>query len=191
MFQNLRTNSQIYILHKDAKPYVEAGTVSGVTAPKPRYPSAMPPIGQLPQMDMVVDVTASVNGQPTTFQNLPAGAEIADFGQNGNIVISCTRDAMNAEISSMRQRSLDIVNSEDYHRGVIAGCDEMLKALNPEFAEKQRQEQEISELKRQMSELLEMNRNLMQKLSSAEAPAHVSRSSSNVKKEQRNGMEND
>ena len=73
MFQNLRTNSQIYILHKDAKPYVEAGTVSGVTAPKPRYPSAMPPIGQLPQMDMVVDVTASVNGKPTTFQNLPAG----------------------------------------------------------------------------------------------------------------------
>lgn len=191
MFQNLRTNSQIYILHKDAKPYVEAGTISGVTAPKPRYPSAMPPIGQLPQMDMVVDVTASVNGQPTTFQNLPAGAEIADFGQNGNIVISCTRDAMNAEISSMRQRSLDIVNSEDYHRGVIAGCDEMLKALNPEFAEKQRQEQEISELKRQMSELLEMNRSLMQKLSSAEAPAHVSRPSSNVKKEQRNGMEND
>lgn len=135
-------------------------------------------------MEMVVDVTVSVNGQTTTFQALPAGAEIADFGQNGNIVISCTKDAMNSEISSMRQRSVDIVNSEAMHRSIIAGCDEMLNALNPEYAERQRQEKEITELKRQMSELLEMNRTLMQKFSGTETAAHVSKISSNVKKEQ-------
>lgn len=190
MFQNLRVNSPVYILHKDSNPYIEQGNVVSVSMPKPKYPSPAQ-FTQYPQMEMVVDLVVNIGGQSTNLQGLPAGSDIADFGQNGNIVISCTRDAMNAEISSMRQRSLDIVNSEDYHRGVIAGCDEMLKALNPEFAEKQRQEQEISELKRQMSELLEMNRSLMQKLSSAEAPAHVSRPSSNVKKEQRNGMEND
>ena len=39
-------------------------------------------------MEMVVDVSVNINGQHTSFQGLPAGADIADFGQNGNIVIS-------------------------------------------------------------------------------------------------------
>lgn len=190
MFQNLRTNSQIYILHKEGKPFVETGAVEGVTAPRPKYPTTVPPLGQIPQMEMVVDVSAKVNGQTTTFQGLPAGAEIADFGQNGNIVISCSREAMNAEIAAMRQRSVDIVNSEEFHRSVISGCDEMLNRLNPEMAEKQRQDREFSELKRQMSELMEMNRSLMQRLS-GDVGAHVSKPSFTSKKEQRNGMEND
>lgn len=184
MFQNLRTNSTIYILHKESKPHVETGSVTGVTAPKPKYPSPISAIGQLPQVEMVVDVTANVAGQPTTFQALPAGAEIADFGQNANIVISCTREAMNSEIAAMRQRSVDIVNSEAYHRSVIAGCDEMLSLLNPEVAEKQKQDREIAELKRQMTELLEANRALMQRFSGTEASSHVLRPSSpNTKKD--------
>ena len=105
MFQNLRANNQLFILHKDENPLVDIGSVVSVSAAKPKYP--MPtPIGQIPQMEMVVDVVVCVNGQNTTFQNLPAGADIADFGQNGNIVISCSREAMNSEVSAIRQKSL-------------------------------------------------------------------------------------
>lgn len=170
MFQNLRASSQLYILHKDNKPYVEVGSVVGVSAAKPKYPMTVPPIGQMPQMEMVVDITANVNGQNTTFQNIPAGAEIADFGTNGNIVISCSRDAMNSEIASLKKRSLDIINSVSYHQAVVAGCDEMLNMLNPEYAEKQRQDQEISELKKQMAELMSMNKELMAQLRGGESP---------------------
>lgn len=169
MFQNLRANSQIYILHKDAKPYIEVASVTGVSMPKPKYPLTAPPLGQMPQVEMVVDLSASINGQNTTFQGLPAGAEIADFGQNGNIVISCSRDAMNSEIAAMKQRSQEIINSVSFHQGVIAGCDEMLNSLNPEYAEKVRQEQEIAALKEQMSSLMEMNRQLMQRLGGPES----------------------
>lgn len=168
MFQNLRASSQLYILHKDNKPYVEVGSVVGVSAAKPKYPMTVPPIGQMPQMEMVVDITANVNGQNTTFQNIPAGAEIADFGTNGNIVISCSRDAMNSEIASLKKRSLDIINSVSYHQTVVTGCDEMLNMLNPEYAEKQRQDQEISDLKKQMAELMSMNKKLMQALGNSE-----------------------
>lgn len=164
MFQNLRANSQIFILHKDAKPYIEVASVTGVSMPKPKYPLTAPSLGQIPQVEMVVDLNVSVNGQGTAFQGLPAGAEIADFGQNGNIVISCSREAMNSEIASMKQRSQEIINSVSYHQGVIAGCDEMLNSLNPEYAEKARQEQEIADLKKQMTSLMEMNRQLMQRL---------------------------
>ena len=37
----------------------------------------------------------------------------------------------------MKQKSIDIINSMDFHNSVIAGCDKMLTLLNPEFAEKQ------------------------------------------------------
>lgn len=168
MFQNLRANSQIFILHKEAKPYIEVASVTGVSMPKPKYPLSASPLGQIPQVEMVVDLNVNINGQSTTFQGLPAGAEIADFGQNGNMVVSCSREAMNSEIASMKQRSQEIINSVPYHHGVIAGCDEMLNSLNPEYAEKQKHDREIAELKEQMSSLMEMNRQLMQRLEGSE-----------------------
>lgn len=170
MFQNLRLNSAVYILHKDAVPYIEQGSLVSVSSPKPKYPSS-PAIGQFPQMEMVVDLVVSVNGNNMNLQGLPAGLEIADFGHNGNIVVSSSKEAINNEISLMRQRSAEIIGSVDFHRNVISACEKMLSDLNPEVAEKQRQEQEISTLKGQMqrmsenmNSLMEMNRKLMEQL---------------------------
>ena len=170
MFQNLRANQQLYILHKEASPYIDYGSVVNVSAPHPKYPMATA-IGQMPQMEMVVDVAVNINGQTTNFQNLPAGTDIADFGANGNIVISCSRDAMNNEVAVMKQKSIEILNSVDFHQGVITACDKMLNLLNPEYAAKQQQDKEISDLKSQLTEmgknvnnLMEMNRQLMEQL---------------------------
>lgn len=170
MFQNLRNSQQLYILHKDPTPYIDKGSVVSVSAPRPKYPMNTP-IGQMPQVEIVVDVSVNIGGQITNFQNLPAGMEIADFGQNGNIVISCSRDAMNNEVSMMKQKSIDLLNSVSYHQEVISSCDKMLNLLNPEFAAKQQQEKEISDLKaqmaemgRNMSDLMMLNRQLMEQL---------------------------
>lgn len=170
MFQNLRTSSQIYILHKDGTPFMEPGSVVSVSAPRPKYPVSAQ-IGQLPQMEMVVDITVSVNGQSTNLQGLPAGADIADFGINGNIVVSCSKEAMNSEVATMRQKSLDIIGSVDYHRSIVAACDTMLDKLNPEILAKQRQDKEIADLKERIAEmgknmesLVSMNRKLMEQL---------------------------
>ncbi|WP_368128933.1 hypothetical protein [Bacteroides thetaiotaomicron] len=61
----------------------------------------------------------------------------------------------------MRTRSLEILKSIDYHRTVVESCNRMMETLNPELAERQRQDaenkalrQEISELKAMMAELL-------------------------------------
>ena len=170
MFQNLRLNSAFSLLHKDAVPYIAQGSLVSVSSPKPKYPSS-PAIGQFPQMEMVVDLVVSVNGNNMNLQGLPAGLEIADFGHNGNIVVSSSKEAINNEISLMRHRSAEIIGSVDFHRNVISACEKMLSELNPEVAEKQRQEQEISTLKGQMqrmsenmNSLMEMNRKLMEQL---------------------------
>ena len=166
MFQSLRPNNQIFVLHKD-KSLLEIGSVVSVSMPTPKYP--VPQVFGQPQ-EMVVDIVAKINNQDITYQKLPANLDIADFGNNG-IVISDNKLAMNSEIMSLKQKSVDAINSVNYHQQMIANCDKMLSDLNPEFAEKQQQQLEINELKTQvhdltkgMSELMKVNKDLIAQL---------------------------
>ena len=147
-FQNLRNNHQIYILRKDTVPTLEIGKVTFVSAPIPKYGNTSM------YNDLVLDITADVDGKSTNFQKLPANGEIADFGNN--VVVATSKEAMNSELVSMKQRSLDIINSVEQHQSIISGCDEILQMLNPEIAEKQRQEQENKQLREEINSLKEM-----------------------------------
>ena len=147
-FQNLRNNHQIYILNKDSIPTLEIGKVTFVSAPVPKYGNASM------YTDLVLDITVDIDGRSTNFQKLPATNEIADFGNN--VVIATSKEAMNNELISMKQRSLDIINSVEQHQSIISGCDEILQKLNPEIAEKQRQEQENKQLREEINSLKEM-----------------------------------
>lgn len=161
MFSNLRTNSQLYILHRDATPYVEIGQVVSVSQPRPRYQAT----NYIAPQEQVVDVVVGVNGNNITLQNLPANLDVADQGTiNGSLFISISRDAMNTEINSMRQKSLDIINSIDHHKKVIQDCELLLQRLNPEFAEQKQQKQEIDMLKTQVSEMMNGMKELMAQL---------------------------
>lgn len=173
-FSQLRLNSPIYILHKDATPYIEVGQITNVTAP-------MPVLGTLPQigqpLSYTVDISVRIGDQTSLYQKLPANSEVADFASNGNVFLSCTRDGINAEIQSMRQRSADVIASVEYHQGVIGVCDKMLQQLNPEAAEKIAQQEEINLLKSQMAdmtknigELLKQNKELMLQISERTCP---------------------
>lgn len=157
MFQSLRVNQQFFILYKDTSPRVEIGTVTNVSAPTIKYPNPIPNIGTQPEY--VVDVVADVNGATQTFQKLPANKEIADFGMGG-IVVSSSRDAMNAEIATLKSRSEDHLRRVDEEQAKIVAYDAILQQLNPEYAEKQKQEQEIATLKNQMAQLAQTNANL-------------------------------
>ena len=68
---------------------------------------------------------------------------------------------MNAEVDSLRQKSLGILNSVDYHKKIVQDCEVLLQRLNPEFAEQKQQKQEIDMLKSQMSEMMSSMKELM------------------------------
>lgn len=160
MFSNLRTNSQVYILHKESSPYVEIGTVVSVSQPVPKFPMN----NFMNQQELVVDVTVKINDSTVTLQKLPANLDIADQGINGNMVITTSREAMNAEVDALRQKSLGILNSVEYHQKVVQDCEVLLQRLNPEFAEQRQQKQEIDTLKAQMSEMMSGMKELMAQL---------------------------
>ena len=146
-FSNLRSGNQLYILHKDSVPTIEIGKVISISQVSPKY-------GNMYSPEMIVDISANVNGQPTNFQKLPALGDIADFGNN--IVLSCNKDAMSSEVLSMKQRSVDLINSVELHQNIIKGCDEILTQLNPEIKEKQRQKEENKALRDELNQLKDM-----------------------------------
>ena len=170
MFQTLRVNSPIYILHKEGTPYVEQGVVVSVSNPMPKFPMPNNPMQPFGQAEMVVDVVANVNGQQMTFQKLSANKDIEDSLIN-KLTIATNRDAMNAEVSALKQRSIDHINSVEYHQGVILGCDKILETLNPEFGEKVRRDKEIADLRGQVAEMSNAFRELMATLQSEKQPA--------------------
>ena len=169
MFQSVRPNSQIFILHKGDTPRIEMGSVTNQPMPRPKY--QLPATFGQPQ-ELVVDLVVKVGDRTVNYNSLPAQLDIADSSSNGeNIVISDSRDAMNAEILNLKQKSADIVNSVEFHKGLIDEYEKVLAQLNPEFAEKQEQKQELDTLRAQMAEmsrsisaLMETNKQLIEKL---------------------------
>ena len=169
MFQSVRPNSQIFILHKGDTPNIEMGVVTNQPMARPKY--QLPATFGQPQ-ELVVDLVVKVNDRTVNYNSLPAQSDIADSSSNGeNIVISDSRDAMNAEILNLKQKSTDIINSVDFHKVLLEQYDKIIAQLNPEFAEKQEQRQELDTLRAQMAEmsrsisaLMETNKQLIEKL---------------------------
>ena len=151
MFQSLRQNSQIFILHNGDKPYIETVYVSSVSPAKPKY--GLPQVfGQ--QQDMIVDIIAKVNGVIVNYNSLPANLDIADtFSGTEQIMITDNKEAMNAEVLALKQKSIDIINSVKQHKSLITYYEDILNSINPEYAEKQQQQTEINILKTQMQDV--------------------------------------
>lgn len=150
-FSTLRNSALIYILNKEGIPSVNIGTVTGVSAPTPKWGT---PIAFGQPQELLVDITLKVDDKQGQFPKVPANLDVWEYEQNGvktSYVLATSKEAINAEINSLRQQAECIINSVEHHRQVIAACDCMLQQLNPEYAEKQRQEQEIAELKSQLA----------------------------------------
>lgn len=169
MFQSVRPNSQIYIFHRGDNPRMEIGYVVNQPIPRPKY--QLPAAFGQPQ-ETVVDLVVKTNDQTYNYNNLPAQQDVADSVSNGeSLIVSDSRDAISSEIINLKQKSLDIANSKDYHLAMVDKYDKVLLEIHPEMAEKQEQKQEMDTLKKQMDEmsksiaaLMEANKDLIAKL---------------------------
>jgi len=169
MFQSVRQNSQVYLLHKGDNPYVEIGTITSVPQIKPKYTIPQ----TFGQNEMIVNLTVNVNGVNHNFKDLPSNLDIADVYMGADCVsISDSRDAINSEVLSLKKKSMDIIDSYEKHKSLISVYDNILKDINPEFAERQNQREEIESLKARIvsmenntNQLLETNKLLLERLS--------------------------
>lgn len=125
MFSNLSQNSIMYLLDLHSSPKVLSGPVERVSVPRPKYNTFNP------NMEMVVDIIATINGERREFKGVPNGT-IANFGDDA-FVLAESRDALNAYINAMLQNSRNVVNSIEKHQKLVVDYEEALQELNPDI----------------------------------------------------------
>ena len=150
-FQNLRPNNTLYILYKSI-PKLEIGRVNSVSPPIPKFTGNF--------QDMTVDISTNIDDSITNFQKVPANLEIADVGND--MVISYDRQRISDEIKTLKSRSESALVSIDFHKKMIKECDDFIRILNPEIAEKEQRDQETKQLKEEISSLKEMFSSFME-----------------------------
>ena len=148
MFSNLSQNSILYVLDINGTPKILSGPVERVTIPRPKYNSFNP------NMEMVVDIVATLNGERREFKGVP-NSSVADFG-NDSFVLAENRDALNSYINAMLQNSKGIVNSVEKHQKLISNYEEALQELNPSLKADREKDKAIQSLQDQVSELKQM-----------------------------------
>lgn len=147
MFSSLRQGSLFYILEKSEKPILKIGNVVSVGNPTPKYNTSYLPNQN--QYETIVDVVVKVGDEEVKFEKLPSQLSIANFGNSG-VVVSESKEAMNAEVEAMLRISNQVIDSVPYHQNVISSCDGILRELNPQFAKEKEQEEKIGLLEQKM-----------------------------------------
>lgn len=148
MFSNVRQQSLFYILEKGEKSNIKIGQVESVSQPIPKYQTSYPTFGQ--QLEMVVDIKVKVNDELVEFKQLPSNLSIYNYNQNG-VVVSDSKDAINAEIEGMLKNSQKHIEDVPFHEKNIVCCKEMLKVLNPQFAKEEEQQKRIGDIEVKMN----------------------------------------
>lgn len=148
MFSNLSQNSILYVLDINGTPKILSGPIERVTMPRPKYNSFNP------NMEMVVDIVATLNGERREFKGVPNGS-IADFG-NDSFVLAENKDTLNSYINAMLQNSRGILNSVEKHQSLINSYEEALQELNPSLKADKEKDKAIQSLQDQVSELKQM-----------------------------------
>lgn len=145
-FNNLGVSAPFYILHKGEKLSLQVGTVKTKSDPKPQFQTHTPGVfNGLNSLPNVVDVTVTVNGSDVPFNNLPANGETSQYN-NGETVVSCSREAMLQAVDGMIQASKKALEQVDYHKSVLKEGEKMLEALNPTYAENKKNARTIKDL---------------------------------------------
>lgn len=158
MFSNLSQNSILYVLDLNNTPKILSGPIERVTVPRPKYNTFNP------NMEMVVDIFATVNGERREFKGVPNGS-IANFGDNA-FVLAENKDALNSYINAMLQNSKSIIDSVDKHKTLINNYEEALIELNPDIKAGKEKDKAIQDLQSQVSEL----KNIILSMANKETP---------------------
>lgn len=154
MFGSLRQGMPLYVLNKSgAEPKFDIVEVISRTEPAvPNYGTGVyNPAYPMQKAEVNVSVRFS-DGEELTFQKLPSDATIADCKEYSTVV-SESRDAMLAEISTLQRASANVLESVDKHKRIVELCDQYIADLNPQIKQDAERSKEIESLRGEVNEL--------------------------------------
>lgn len=152
----------MYILDLKNNPKVLSGPVERVSVPRPKYNTFNP------NMEMVVDITATVNGERREFKGVPNGS-LANFGDDA-FVLAENKDVLNSYVSAMLQNSRSVVNSIEKHQKLIIEYEEALQELNPDIKASKENDKAIQSLQDQVNALQQGMQQMLAIMTKNETP---------------------
>lgn len=133
MFSALSQGSSIYLLDKASSPKLLVGEVVGVTQPKFVYNQA------------TVDLKVKVEDTIQEFNNLPSISNTVTYN-GGKLLISETKQGIQAEVEGILTNSQNILNNIDTYKQNVIDCENILKQLNPQFARDKERDDRLQNL---------------------------------------------
>lgn len=180
MLGTLRPGSIVYVLCKGENPSFNIGQVLSTTPPRPKVANQFMPTMQ---MEQVIDINVKVGDDTKTFSGVNTALSIVDTG-SGGYVISDDKQLITNEIEAFGTNSQNVLNSQGYHKKVVASTKQWLMDLNPSLRKESERDEEMSKMKGEMSEMRQTIAELTNLLKGALAPQQPSIGSSLIRKEQ-------
>lgn len=140
MFANLTKGAPVYVLDLRENPKYYMATLK--EAPQPYFPPA--------QGGMITSqpyVSIQIGEQPWA---VPVNADTAT---KDGITVTTTRERMIDAVNAARQQSQSIVDSYERHKANIGVFDQIMKEINPVYANQAKQDEDMQKLRMEVSEL--------------------------------------
>lgn len=149
MFSALNQGSVIYVLDKTKNITYKIGEVIGITQPKFNNTNI---VSNQFNNQTVVDIKVKFNDTVLDFNSIPSTASTITYN-NGNIILSETKQGLQLEIESIIQnRKQTLEHIEKYKQDVI-DCENILKEINPQFAKDKVRDEQITNLNDKVSNM--------------------------------------
>lgn len=166
MFKDLKNGFQVCLLDKSQKtPVYKIGNVVSVSMP--RIDSGHMQPGQIPSPMMyserVIDLTVECDGQTNTY----VVQENTNVASIASLTLACSTEPILNEVRAILKTSSDIIASVERHKEVVAKCEDILKELNPAYAESQIQNERIDKIEAAISGVADSVRQIQQFLQSS------------------------
>lgn len=159
----------MYLVHTSkAELRVELGTVETTSAMM---------FGMYP-MNYPLELSVRIGTKVVPYRGINGSSESAKATEQTTgeeIIIACSKDAVNAEITRLRQEAVNNLNMAEFYSQRIESCNALHLQLNPDEAQKAQQQAELESMRnqmesmrKQMAEQAEINKKLLAKLEGGE-----------------------
>jgi len=148
MFSSLSQNSILYVWDFKNSPKILSGPIERVSIPRPKYTTFNP------TMEMLVDITATINGERREFKDVP-NTSVADFGDNA-FVLAENKETLNSYINAKYQNAKAMIENAKKQEAMLKMYEDSLEELNPSIKADKEKDKVISDLKDEMKELKSM-----------------------------------
>ena len=148
MFSSLSQNSILYVWDFKNSPKILSGPIERVSIPRPKYTTFNP------TMEMLVDITATINGERREFKDVP-NTSVADFGDNA-FVLAENKETLNSYITAKYQNAKAMIENAKKKEALLQLYEQSLEELNPSIKADKEKDKVIADLKDEMKELKNM-----------------------------------